>query len=67
MPWSETDRAKYDVVRERYSTDMSDAEFELIAPLFPAPKKRGRKPTPVRVLLNAVFYMVRVGCPWRAS
>lgn len=65
MPWSETDRAKYDVVRERYSTDMSDAEFELIAPLFPAPKKRGRKPTPVRVLLNAVFYMVRVGCPWR--
>ena len=27
MPWSEADRAKYDVIRERYSSDLSDAEF----------------------------------------
>jgi transposase len=44
---------------------MSDAEFELISPLLPAPKKLGRKPTDFRVVLNAVFYMIRVGCPWR--
>ena len=24
MPWSEADRAKYDVIRERYSSDLSD-------------------------------------------
>jgi transposase len=65
MPWNEADRAKYEVIRDRYSTDMSDAEFELIAPLLPAPKKLGRKPTDFRVILNAVFYIVRVGCPWR--
>ena len=65
MPWTAADRAKYDVIRDRYSTDMSDAEFELIAPLLPATKKRGRKPTDFRVILNALFYMIRVSCPWR--
>ncbi len=38
MPWSEADRAKYDVVRERYSSDLSDAEYALILPLLPAPR-----------------------------
>jgi transposase len=65
MPWDEADRAKYEVIRDRYSTDMSDAEFELILPLLPAPKKLGRKPTDFRVVLNAVFYMIGVSCPWR--
>ena len=45
MPWNEADRAKYDVIRPRYSTDMSEAELALIAPLLPKPKRRGRKPT----------------------
>ena len=59
------DRKKYDVIRPRYSSDMSEAEFALIEPLLPPPKKRGRKPTPFPVILNAMFYMVRTGCPWR--
>ena len=58
---------KYEVIRDRYSSDVSDEEFELIAPLLPAPKKRGRKPTDFGVTLNDVFYMVRVGCLWRLS
>jgi len=65
MPWNEADRAKYAVIRERYSSDMSEAEFALIAPLLPAPKKRGRKPTDAQHILNAIFYMIRCGCPWR--
>ena len=44
MPWSEADRAKYEVIRARYSSDMSEAELALIAPLLPPPKRRGRKP-----------------------
>src|SRR5271154_658964 len=24
-----------------------------------------RKPTDFRIILNAIFYMIRVGCPWR--
>ena len=65
MPWCEADRVKYDVVRARYSSDLSDAEFALIAPLLSAPKRRGRKPTCARVILNALFYLIRSGCPWR--
>jgi transposase len=65
MPWNEADRVKYDVIRERYSSDLSDAEFEWIAPLLPAPKKRGRRPTCAREILNALFYLIRSGCPWR--
>lgn len=65
MPWSEADRAKYEVIRARYSSDMSEAELALIAPLLPPPKRRGRKPTDSQIILNALFYLIRCGCPWR--
>ena len=65
MPWNEADRAKDAVIRDRYSSDMSEAVFALIAPLLPAPKKRGRKPTDAQHILNAIFYMIRGGCSWR--
>ena len=65
MPWNEVDRAKYDVIRARYSSDMSEAEFALLAPLLPPPKRRGRKPTDPQAILNALFYMIRCACPWR--
>jgi transposase len=65
MAWDETDRAKYAVIRERYASDLSDEEFALLAAVLPAPKRRGRKPTDARSILNALFYMIRCGCPWR--
>lgn len=65
MPWNEADREKYAVICARYSSDMSDAEFALISALLPAPKRRGRKPTDARKILNALFYLIRSGCPWR--
>ena len=65
MSWNEADRTKYAVIQTRYSTDMSDAEFSLILPLLPALKTRGRKRTDPRIILNALFYLTRAGCPWR--
>jgi putative transposase len=65
MPWNETDREKYAVIRQRYASDLSDEEFALVQPLLPAPKPSGRKPTDPRAILNALFYLVRAGCPWR--
>jgi transposase len=65
MPWNEADREKYAVIRARYSSDMSDGEFALIVALLPAPKRRGRKPTDARKILDALFYLIRSGCPWR--
>ena len=65
MPWNETDREKYAVIRTRYASDLSDQEFALVQPLLPAAKPRGRKPTDPRQILDALFYLVRAGCPWR--
>lgn len=48
-----------------YATDMTDAQWEILEPLLPKPKGLGRPPTPRRLVLNALLYMVRAGCPWR--
>ncbi|MGD7003890.1 IS5 family transposase [Corynebacterium halotolerans] len=46
--------------------DLTDAEWELLAPLLPAPSQRGRPRTwDIRSLVNGVFFRVRTGCPWR--
>ena len=65
MAWDEADREKYKVIRDRYANDLSDEEFALIEPVLPPPKRRGRKPTDARTILNALFYMIRCGHPWR--
>ncbi len=65
MAWNGTDREKYEVIRERCASDLSDAEFALIKPHLPAPRQRGRKPADDRAILNALFYLIRCGCPWR--
>ena len=52
--------------RPPYPTDLSDAEWELLAPLLPAPARRGR---PLkwsrRRIVEAIFYLLRAGCTWR--
>lgn len=65
MPWNDADRARYDVILARYSSDMSEAEFALIAPLLPPPRRCGRKPTSPQAILNVLFCMIRCGCLWR--
>jgi hypothetical protein len=40
MPWNEPDRAKYEGIRERYSSDLSDAELALIFPLSSGSRQR---------------------------
>lgn len=48
-----------------YDTDLTDAQWQLLHPHLPAPKRRGRPRTPLRVVCNAVLYLVKSGCPWR--
>src|SRR5688572_20437553 len=49
-----------------YSTDLSDGEWECLQPHIPAPNKRGRPRTHgTREVLNAIFYVLKSGCPWR--
>src|SRR5215208_1433904 len=52
--------------RRRYPTDLTDAEWQLLAPLIPAPKPGGRPPIhDRRELVNAMAYWLRAGCAWR--
>jgi putative transposase len=48
-----------------YDTDLTDAQFALVEPFLPRPKKMGRPPANLRAVLNAILYLVRTGCPWR--
>ena len=53
-------------MKRSYPTDLTDAEWKHIEPFVPAPKPRGRQRThSPREILNAVFYVLRSGCPWR--
>ena len=41
-------------------------QWDLLAPLLPAPSRRGRPRTwDLRSLVNGIFFRVRTGCPWR--
>lgn len=54
---------------KNYSTNLSDEEWDEIKGLLPSPKsgqgKRGRPAIDRRLILNAIFYVVRAGCAWR--
>ena len=53
-------------MKRSYSTDLTNAEWECIEPYVPAPSKRGRpRIHTTREILNAIFYVLRSGCPWR--
>jgi putative transposase len=52
--------------RPAYSTDLKEDQWQLIEPLLPPPKPRGRRRTVnVREILNAILYLLRTGCQWR--
>ena len=49
----------------RYTTDLTDTEFALIAPHLPAPSRLGRpRKMDLREVLDAILYLLRTGCPW---
>ena len=66
MAWTEITREHYRRDGLRYASDLTDAEWALIAPLMPPPRKLGRKRrTDLRAVTNALLYMASSGCQWR--
>lgn len=52
--------------RKAYETDITDRQWEIIAPLIPKAKPGGRsRETDIREVINAIFYLLKSGCPWR--
>ncbi len=53
--------------RRAYPSDVSDDAWQVLDPLVPAVKSGGRPATHLRrEIVNAVLYVLRTGCQWRA-
>jgi hypothetical protein len=49
--------------RQGYPSDLTDAQWELVEPLLPAPKTGGRpEKHSRRLIVDANVYVVRTGC-----
>lgn len=67
MPWTETTRIKYRRNGLRYASDLTDAEWALIARQMPSRHRLGRpREVDLREVVQAIFYILSTGCQWRA-
>jgi len=67
MPWTEATRGQYRRSGLRYASDLTDAEWALIARRMPARCRRGRPRTvELRRVVEAVLFILSTGCQWRA-
>jgi putative transposase len=64
--WTPETRTEHDRDDLRYPSDLTDAEWRVLAPKLPPPARTGRRRSwPMRELFNAIFYVLRGGVPWR--
>jgi Transposase and inactivated derivatives len=64
--WTDTTRAKHARKGLRYSSDLTDEEWALLEPHFPAASKVGRpRKHDLREIINAILYVLRGGIVWR--
>ena len=47
----------------RYTSDMTDSQWEIIKPILQEAKYRSLEEKQEQI--NAVFYLVKTGCQWR--
>ena len=64
--WTPETRRRYDRKSLRYTHDLTDEEWALVAPLIPPAKRGGNKRTvDVREIVNGLMYLLGTGCQWR--
>jgi putative transposase len=67
MPWTEITRVEYQRNGLRYASDLTDAEWALIARKMPPRRRCGRpREVDLREIVQAIFYILSTGCQWRA-
>lgn len=65
MAWTETARRDHARRGHGYSSDLTEREWRLIAPLLPGPRRLGRpRTTNLRAVVNAIQYIASTGCQW---
>jgi transposase len=66
MMWTAADRERYGRDGLGYPSDLTDAEWALIAPLIRPAKRGGRQRSVlVREVMNGLLYALETGCQWR--
>ncbi len=66
MVWTDVTRPQYERRHCRYASDLSDAEWLVIAPLLPQRQRLGRpRVIDLRDVLDGLLYMASTGCQWR--
>jgi transposase len=66
MSWTEITRREYRRDGLRYASDLTDGEWQLIAPHLPPARPLGRRrETDLRAVTNAMLYLLTTGCQWR--
>jgi transposase len=45
--------------------DLSDEEWQRLAPLMPANARQGHRWNDHRMVVNGILFRTRTGCPWR--
>ena len=45
-------------------TELTNAQWDLIAPLLPSPKRRGRPRADDRRTINGILWVLRTGARW---
>ena len=65
--WTAEHRRAADRRGLRYPSDLTEAEWALVAPFVPPARRGGRKrEVNVREVINAIFYVLSTGCQWNA-
>ena len=65
MAWNEITRKRYERKTQRYASDLTDAEWSVVAPLLPARNRVGRpREVYLRDIWNAIQYLAASGCAW---
>ncbi|WP_422679862.1 IS5 family transposase [Chelatococcus albus] len=64
--WPPATRRQHRRAGLRYETDLTDAEWRLVEPSLPRPKRTGRPSSwPLREIVNAILSVMRGGLAWR--
>jgi transposase len=65
--WKPEHRLAADRRGLRYPSDITDAEWAIVAPMIPPGRHGGRRRSVnVREVLNGIFYVLWTGCQWKA-
>lgn len=66
MAWTEITRRQHRRDGLRYASDLTEAEWKLVALFMPARSRIGRpRETDLRAVVNAILCMASTGCQWR--